>query len=75
MTFQNWVSPLLDYYKGDAEVFAHHIAQAPDGRFQLKDIAGALAKGIGWRHLYRVRNRLNTLAWIFEYEVEDRIIE
>ena len=73
--FQQWIQPLLDYYKDEPEVFSQHIGRAPDGRFELRDIEGARAKGIGWRHLYRVRNRLNKLAIIYEALVDTRVIE
>jgi hypothetical protein len=75
MTFATWIGPLLDYYKDEADIFTHHIARSHDGRFELRDIKGAMAKGIGWRHLYRVRNRLNKLATIYETLVVKRVIE
>ena len=74
MTFSQWVSPLLDFYIFEREIFTAHIAIAGDGRFELRDIEGARAKGIGWRHLYRVRDRLNKLAIIYEALVDTGVI-
>lgn len=73
-TFTSWVAPLLDSFPRMDEVYFNHIAKAPDGRYELKDVEEAATKGFSRRQLRRIRNRLNKLAWIFEYQVNERII-
>jgi hypothetical protein len=75
MTFTDYLIPLLDSFPRMDEIYFNHTGRASDGRFELRDIKGAMAKGIGWRHLYRVRDRLNKLAIIYEALVVKRVIE
>jgi hypothetical protein len=76
MTFQNCISPLLDYYKDEAIIFTDYIRPNKHGTFSVRNAPEAQARlGISARYLYRVRRRLETLARIYEALVESGVVE
>ena len=74
MTFHNYVLPLFDSFPRMDEVYFNYIARGPDDRFELKDVALAVSKGLSRRHMRRIRDRLNKLVLIYEMLVNEGVI-
>ncbi|HXP53194.1 MAG TPA: hypothetical protein VN922_24840 [Bacteroidia bacterium] len=76
MTFQIWITPLLDYYKDEAIIFTDYIRPNRHGTFSVRNAPEAQARlGVSARYLYKVRDRLEALAKIYEVLVETGVIE
>jgi hypothetical protein len=76
MTFFQWVSPLLDFYKFEREIFRDHIKPNKRGTFSVRNAPGAQERfGVSSRYLYKVRARLEALARLYEVLVESGVIE
>jgi len=76
MTFFQWVSPLLDYYRFDREIFTDYIRPNKRGTFSVRNAPAAQARfGVSARYLYKVRSRLEALARLYEALVETGVIQ
>jgi len=74
-TFQDWLTPLLDFYKFEPEIFTDHIRPNKRGTFSVRNAPEAQARfGVSARYLYKVRARIEALATLFEVLVESGII-
>ncbi len=76
MQFNNWIRPLLDYYKHEAIVFTDYIRPNKHGTFSVRNAPKAQERlGVSARYLYKVRNRIETLARLYEALVETGVID
>lgn len=76
MNFNGWISPLLDYYKFEREIFTDYIYPNKRGTFSVRNAPGAQSRfGVSARYLYKLRARLEALAVIYEVLVENGVIE
>jgi hypothetical protein len=76
MTFNNWIRPLLDYYKHEREIFTTYIRPNKHGTFSVRNAPEAQARlGVSARYLYKVRDRLESLARLYEALVENGVVE
>lgn len=76
MTFNTWSAPLLDYYKYEREIFTDYIRPNKHGTFSVYDQREATERlGVSVRYLYKVRDRLEALAKIYEVLVETGVID
>jgi hypothetical protein len=76
MTFSQWLTPLLDYYKDEVILFTDYIRPNRHGTFSVRNAPEAQARlGVSARYLYKVRDRLETLARIYEALVENGVIQ
>ena len=74
MRLQKWVHPLLDYYKYEREIFTDFIRPNKHGTFSVRNAPEAQARlGVSTRYLYKVRNRLESLAEIYDALVESGV--
>jgi hypothetical protein len=70
------MTPLLDYYKDEAIIFTYYIRPNKHGTFSVRNAPGAQERlGVSARYLYKVRDRLESLARLYEALVENGVIE
>jgi hypothetical protein len=75
-TFQQWIHPLLDYYKYEAIIFTDYIRPNKHGTFSVRNAPAAQARlGVSARYLYKVRGRMESLARLYEALVENGVVE
>jgi hypothetical protein len=76
MSYYQWVNPLLDFYRFEREIFTDYIRPNKHGTFSVRNAPEAQARlGVSARYLYKVRDRLEALAKIYEVLVETGVIE
>jgi hypothetical protein len=76
MTHQEWVRPLLDYYPHERIIFTAYIRPNKRGTFSVTRQKEAQERlGVSVRYLYKVRNRAEKLARLYEALVETGVIE
>ncbi len=76
MTFSQWLTPLLDYYKHEAIIFTDYIRPNKRGTFSVRNAPDAQARlGVSSRYLYKVRSRLECLARLYEMLVQNGVID
>jgi len=74
--FYQWVTLLFDYYKYEREIFTDYIRPNKHGTFSVRNAAEAQAKfGVSARYLYKIRDRLESLARLYEALVENGVVE
>jgi hypothetical protein len=76
MTFQTYIEPLLDFFPHEALIYRDYIKPNKRGTFSVRNAPEAQARlGVSARYLYKVRDRLEALAKIYEVLVETGVIE
>ena len=76
MLFTQWITPLLDYYKYEREIFTDYIRPNRHGTFSVRNAPKAQARyAVSARYLYKIRDRAEALAVIYEVLVETGVIE
>lgn len=76
MSFFEWVSPLLDFYRFEAEIFTDYIRPNKHGTFSVRNAPEAQARlKVSARYLYKVRSRVECLARLYEALVENGVID
>jgi hypothetical protein len=75
MTFSQWVSPLLDYYRFERDIFTEYIRPNKRGTFSVRNAPEAQARfGVSARYLYKIRDRAEALATLYEVLVQSGVI-
>jgi len=73
--FDKWLSPLLDFYPYEALIYRDYIKPNRHGTFSVRNAPEAQARlGVSARYLYKVRDRLESLARLYEALVENGVI-
>jgi hypothetical protein len=76
MTFQAWIFPLLDHFPYERTIYQDYIRPNKHGTFSVRNAPEAQAKlRVSARYLYKVRDRLESLARLYEALVENGVIE
>lgn len=76
MTFHTYILPLLDFYPHEALIYRDYIRPNKHGTFSVYDQREATERlGVSVRYLYKVRDRLEALAKIYEVLVETGVID
>ena len=76
MTFIRWVEPLLDFYPHERIIFTEFIRPNKRGTFSVTRQKEAQERlRVSVRYLYKVRNRAEKLARLYEALVETGVIE
>jgi hypothetical protein len=70
MNFNEWISPLLDYYKHEAIIFIDYLRPNKRGTFSVTRQKAQERIGVSVRYLYKVRSRAERLARLYEALVE-----
>jgi hypothetical protein len=74
--FDLWLSPLLDFFPHEVLIYRDYIRPNRHGTFSVRNAPEAQARlGVSARYLYKVRDRLEALAKIYEVLVETGVIE
>jgi hypothetical protein len=74
--FNRWISPLLDFHKFERTIYRDYIRPNKHGTFSVRNAPAAQARlGVSSRYLYKVRDRLESLARLYEALVENGVIE
>ena len=76
MTFNTWILPLLDFYVHEHTIYFDYMRPNRRGTFSVTRQRDAQARlNVSVRYLYKVRNRIEALARIYEALVESGVIE
>jgi len=75
MTFQTWIFPLLDHFPHERIIYQDYIRPNRHGTFSVRNAPTAQVRlGVSARYLYKVRDRLESLARLYEALVENGVI-
>jgi len=76
MTFQTYILPLLDHFPHERTIYQDYIRSNRHGTFSVYEQKEATKRlGCSVRYLYKVRDRLESLARLYEALVENGVIE